>query len=106
MLELRYNGCADCLHTAKTLLRNAGFFVGKHYKVVYHKDHAKDRIYEKRPDYLRIFSGAIIYNPETESWIDIYDSEHIACVACVLPPKRLSKLVHELSTVSDSRKAS
>lgn len=105
MLELRYNGCADCLHTAKTLLRNAGYFVGKHYRVEFHKEHAGDRIYQKRPDYLKVFSGAIIYNPETESWIDIYDSEHIACVACVLPPRRLSKLVDELSTVPKSRRA-
>ena len=47
MLELRYAGCSDCLTTAKSVLRNAGFFVNKDYKIEYHQDHKGDRIYQK-----------------------------------------------------------
>ena len=99
MLELRYNGCSDCLRTAKTLLRNIGLFSGRDYNIVFHSEHREDRIYQKRPDYLKVFSGAIIYNPDNESWVDIYDNEHVACVACDMPPERLSKLIDELRIV-------
>ena len=97
MLELRYNGCADCLHTATAVLRNAGYFKDSHYKVVFHGDHKKDRIYEKRPDYISHFSGAIIYNPKTESWIDFYNNDHSKCVLCDLPSTSLSEALRELS---------
>ena len=99
MLEVRYGGCSDCLNTAKTLLRNAGLFVNKDYKITFHQDHKNDRIYSKRPDYLRITSGAIIYNPDTESWIDIYSEDKMHCDACDMPTESLSKLIHELRTV-------
>lgn len=99
MLQLRYNGCSDCLRTAKSLLRNAGYVSSRDYTVEFHKEHLKDRIYEKRPDYIKVFSGAIIYNPKTESWIDIYNDDHTHCVACDMPSQSLSKLIHELDTV-------
>lgn len=99
MLEVRYNGCADCLNTTKSLLRNAGLFVNRDYKVEFHKEHRTDRIYEKRPDYIKSFSGAIIYNPKTESWIDIYNDDKTHCVACDMGSEKLSKLIHDLSTM-------
>lgn len=99
MLQVRYGGCTDCLNTAKTLLRNAGLFVNRDYSVEFHQDHKTDRIYEKRPDYLKVTSGAIIYNPKSESWIDIYSDDKTHCVACDMPSESLSRLIHELSTV-------
>lgn len=99
MLQLRYNGCSDCLHTAKSLLRNAGYFSGRDYSVEFHKEHAKDRIYQKRPDYIKTFSGAIIYNPKTEAWIDIYSNDHTHCDACDMPTESFGKLVRELDTM-------
>ena len=99
MLELRYGGCSDCLSTAKTLLRNAGMFVNRDYKVEFHQDHKSDRIYSKRPDYLKITSGAIIYNPATESWIDFYSADKMHCDACDMDAQKLSSLLRELSTI-------
>lgn len=96
MLELRYNGCADCLNTAKSLLRNAGMFSGRDYRVEFHKEHLGDRIYSKRPDYIKIFSGAIIYNPETESWLDVYDQEHSHCILCDIKTNELNRLLYVL----------
>jgi len=98
MLELRYNGCSDCLHTAKSLLRNAGYFVNRDYKVTFHSEHKGDRIYEKRPDYLKVFSGAIIYNPDTESWLDIYSSDHTHCDACDLSTPYLTSILKTLKS--------
>ena len=100
MLEVRYGGCGDCLNTAKALLRNAGLFVNRDYKVEFHQDHRRDRIYFKRKDYLKITSGAIIYNPKTEAWIDIYSDDHTHCVACDMPTEKFSELVHELASMS------
>lgn len=99
MLELRYAGCGDCLDTAKTLLRNIGLFVNRDYIVEFHQDHKGDRIYQKRPDYLKITSGAIIYNPEKEAWIDFYSADRMHCEACDMDSQSFAKLVHELSTV-------
>lgn len=96
MLQLRYNGCADCLHTAKSLLRNAGYFIGRDYSVEYHKEHMKDRIYQKRPDYIKIFSGAIVYNPDTEAWVDIYSDDHTHCVCCDMDTKSFTALINRL----------
>lgn len=98
MLELRYAGCGDCLSTAKTLLRNAGFLVNRDFKVEYHQDHKNDRLYQKRPDYLKISSGAILYNPNTESWIDFYSADRMHCDVCGMGSQSFAKLVHELST--------
>ena len=97
MLELRYAGCSDCLITAKSVLRNAGFFVNKDYKIEFHQDHRGDRIYQKRPDYLDISSGAILYNPATEAWIDFYSSDRLKCILCSNPTEATAKLVRELS---------
>lgn len=99
MLEVRYNGCADCLNTAKSLLRNVGLFVNRDYKIEYHKEHRGDRIYKKRPDYIKSFSGAIIYNPKSEAWIDIYSADKTHCDACDMGSEKFSKLVHELSSM-------
>lgn len=98
MLELRYGGCTDCLNTAKTLLRNVGFFVGRDYKIVFHQDHKGDRIYQKRPDYIKVTSGAILYNPATESWLDFYSADKMHCDLCDIGAPALSKLVHSLSS--------
>lgn len=73
MLELRYNGCPDCLTSAKALLSVWGWFNNRDYRVEFHSDHKKDAIYKKRPDYLKHFSGAILYNPKTGAWIDLYN---------------------------------
>ena len=96
MLELRYNGCSDCLSTAKTLLRNAGLFSGRDYKVEHHQDHRTDKIYTVRPDYIKITSGAIIYNPDNQSWIDVYDSEHMKCVLCGMSADDLRRSIDAL----------
>lgn len=73
MLELRYNGCPDCLTSAKTLLSIWGLFNNKDYRVEFHDDHKDEPLYQKRPDYLKHFSGAILYNPKTSAWIDLYN---------------------------------
>lgn len=80
MIELRYNGCPDCLKSAQTVLRKAGYFPTTHYKIEFHSDHAKDPIYTVRPDYLDVFSGAILYNPDSQHWLDFYDKEHLSVV--------------------------
>ena len=100
MLELRYNGCSDCLRTAKTLLRNIGLFSGRDYKIEFHKEHKDDEIYKRRPDYITIFSGAILYNDDKQAWIDFYSNDHTSCVACDMAPQSLSRLVDELRAVS------
>ena len=76
MLELRYAGCPDCLSSMKAVLRNVGYYPSKNYRVTYHDDHRKDAIYTKRPDYLKKFTGGILYNPDTEQWLDFYDTAH------------------------------
>lgn len=73
MLELRYNGCPDCLTAAKALLAVWGWFNNRDYRVEFHSDHKGDAIYKKRPDYLKKLSGAILYNPATGAWIDLYN---------------------------------
>lgn len=73
MLELRYNGCGDCLSSAKILLSVWGWRNNRDYRVEFHSDHKKDPIYQKRPDYLKHFAGAILYNPKTGAWIDLYN---------------------------------
>ena len=80
MLQLRYNGCSDCLHTATSILRSLGMFKGRNYTVEYHSEHANDRIYSVRRDYIDIFSGAILYNPDTEHWLDFYSNDHTKLV--------------------------
>lgn len=76
MIELRYNGCPECLNSAQTVLRSIGFFRGRDFKVVHHSDHRSDKIYAARPDYIEIFSGAILYNPDTGHWLDFYSNNH------------------------------
>ena len=89
MLEVRYNGCADCLTTVKGILRKVNMYVGRDYTVAYHKEHSDDKIYSVRPDYIKVFSGAIIYNPDRQAWIDVYDDEHMKCVLCDLTTDEL-----------------
>lgn len=74
MLQLRYNGCPDCLRSAQTVLTGLGFFKGRDYTVEFHKEHREDDIYKARPDYIKEFSGAILYNPDSRHWIDFYDA--------------------------------
>ena len=73
MIQLRYNGCGDCLNSAKTLLMGLGLFNNRDYLIEFHREHRKDAIYKARPDYLKHFTGAILYNPDNQSWIDLYD---------------------------------
>ena len=80
MLQLRTNGCPDCLNSARKILRELGMYSPQNYTTELHKEHRNDNIYKVRPDYLRIFSGAILYNPTTEHWIDFYDNDHIKLV--------------------------
>lgn len=75
MIQLRYNGCPDCLTSAKILLSNMGFTNGRHYTVEFHSDHRRDPIYKKRPDLIKHFSGAILYNPDNQHFIDLYNGE-------------------------------
>lgn len=74
MIEMRYNGCPDCLSSAKALMTLFGFLPHRNYRVEFHDDHREDAIYKARPDYLKHFSGVILYNPDTEQWIDLYPS--------------------------------
>lgn len=91
MLELRYNGCSGCYDSATKILTETGFFKGLNYKVVFHDDHKGDAIYKARPDYLEIFSGAILYNPDTGHWVDFYTRDH-------------TKLALQLSSSDDVKK--
>lgn len=99
MLQLRYNGCADCKNTAEAILRACGYFVGKNYSVEMHSDHAKDRIYRFRGDYLKSFTGAILYNTETEHWYDFYDKEGKTAMLPNTPEKKekLTKIFQDLN---------
>lgn len=78
MLEFRYNGCPDCKRSCLKVLRACGYHPGTHFRIEFHGDHREDAIYKVRPDYLKIFSGGIMYNPETERWFDFYDEEHMS----------------------------
>lgn len=100
MLELRYNGCPDCLKSMKTVLRAVGFFSPQHFRVEFHRDHKDDKIYQLRPDYLKYFTGGILYNPDTQHWIDFYDQEHESMVLTAendSKRKKLHSLVDALS---------
>lgn len=99
MLELRYRGCPDCLKSCQTLLRRIGYTAPQNYRVEFHSDHRDDKIYKIRPDYLKEFSGAILYNPDTQHWIDFYDKEHKSIqfdVTTEANKKKLSTLVKAL----------
>lgn len=99
MLELRYNGCSKCLETAKTIMSAIGYFPGRDYKVTYHDEHRADEIYKVRPDYIDIFSGAILYNPDSKHWLDFYSRDHSKCVLPVRTgedKELVTKLVTEL----------
>lgn len=89
MLELRYNGCPDCLNTAKAILRSCGYFEREHYRVTFHSDHRDDKIYTVRPDYLKKFTGAILYNTERQSWYDFYTKDR--STTALLPNTRENK---------------
>lgn len=80
MIQLRYNGCPSCLKSCKTVLSSCGYFEPKDYTVEFHQEHKKDPIYGVRPDYLDVFSGGILYNPDTGHWVDFYDKEHVVFV--------------------------
>lgn len=76
MLELRYAGCPGCLKSAQSLLRKVGYSAPQNYRVEFHSDHRDDAIYKLRPDYLKEFNGAILYNPDTKHWVDFYSKDH------------------------------
>ena len=73
MIELRYNGCPECIASAKVLLAGFGLRNNKDYRVEFHYDHRDEPIYKKRPDYIKHFSGAILYNTDTGAWVDLYN---------------------------------
>lgn len=77
MLELRYAGCPGCLKSAQTILRRVGYTCPQNYRVEFHSDHREDKIYQYRPDYLKEFNGAILYNPDTQHWLDFYSDDKI-----------------------------
>lgn len=72
MLEVRYNGCSECRKSMRLVLALAGARENRDYTFEFHKEHRGDAIYKKRPDYLKGTSGGILYNPDTQSWIDLY----------------------------------
>ena len=62
-LQLRYNGCHGCLSNSKATLKQAGLRYSRH------KD---EEVYKVHPEFIKQFSGAILINPETQSFINMY----------------------------------
>lgn len=99
MLEFRYNGCPECKSACLRVLRAAGYFAPDHFKIVFHKDHKDDKIYKVRPDYLKIFSGGIMYNPDTQSWFDFYDNEHLSMVLTAKNKKEVERVQNLMASL-------
>lgn len=100
MLELRYAGCPGCLKSAQTILRRVGYTAPQNYRVEFHSDHRSDKIYQIRPDYLKEFNGAILYNPDTQHWVDFYDKDHEELVLTVeneANKKKVASIIDALS---------
>ena len=92
MLEVRYGGCGQCLSSVKKVLSSIGRYEGKDFRVEFHADHKRDKIYEKRPDYINEFSGAILYNPDTQHWVDFYSSDHSKMVMTAKDDEAINRL--------------
>lgn len=100
MIELRYNGCTHCLSSVKASLRSIGLFAGRDYVVSFHDEHRNDELYQLRPDYLTNATGAILYNPATKHWLDLYDKNTLSRVLRTdtrAGMDKLSKLYHSLA---------
>lgn len=93
MIELRYNGCPDCLTSAKTLLSVWGLFNNRHYTVQMHSDHRDEQMYKAHPEYLKKFSGAVLYNPKTGAWIDLYNGTANIISSCDENKATVMKLI-------------
>jgi hypothetical protein len=76
-LQLRYGGCGGCLSNCKYLLKHAGLMPDRHYIVTMHDDHKEDPIYKERPEFLKKHTGAILINPETQSFINLYPNDEV-----------------------------
>lgn len=84
----------------KTVLRAVGWHSPQNYIVEFHRDHKEDAIYSVRPDYLKEFSGGIMYNPSTKHWIDFYDKEHASMVLTAENQAKKDKLKSLLDALS------
>lgn len=76
-LELRYGGCHGCLTNCKYVLKHAGLQAGRQYYVAMHDDHKDDAVYKVHPEFLKKFTGAILINPETQSFINLYPNDEV-----------------------------
>lgn len=71
-LQLRYNGCHGCLVNSKATLKQAGLRYTRDFEVAMHYDHRDEPVYKVHPEFIKHFSGAILINPETQSFINMY----------------------------------
>ena len=71
-LQLRYNGCHGCLSNSKSTLKEAGLQYSRDFIVEMHSDHRDEEVYKVHPEFIKQFSGAILINPETQSFINMY----------------------------------
>ena len=71
-LQLRYNGCHGCLSNSKATLKEAGLRYSRDFIVEMHSDHRDEEVYKVHPEFIKHFSGAILINPETQSFINMY----------------------------------
>lgn len=76
-LELRYGGCHGCLTNCKYVLKHAGLQAGRQYYVTMHDDHKDDAVYKVHPEFLKKFTGAILINPETQAFINMYPKDEV-----------------------------
>ena len=76
-LQLRYGGCHGCLTNCKYVLKHAGLQSGRHYYVSMHDDHRDVPIYKVHPEFLKKHTGAILINPETQSFINLYPNDEV-----------------------------
>lgn len=77
MLQVRYGGCSGCLDNAKAILNKAGLRAYKDYEIHLHDDFRNEDLYQRRPDFLEAYVGAIIYNPENKKFINVYPDNKV-----------------------------
>lgn len=77
-LQLRYGGCHGCLTNCKATLKEAGLRANRDYIVTMHDENKDDEVYKVHPEFLKKFTGAILINPKTQSFINMYpNDEHL-----------------------------
>lgn len=74
-LQLRYNGCHGCLVNSKATLKEAGLRYSRDFIVEMHGDHKDEDVYKVHPEFLKKFTGAILINPDTQSFINFYPND-------------------------------